>query len=103
MNKSITFLSLILYLLLAGCSGQPGTAEKLGKEIDKSIENSKETLHTITEKAAEKIEHIEHAVEKSTARAEKNIDETLEKAAEKIEEVVEAAKEKTSDARSHQK
>lgn len=45
MNKLILSLSVFfLSLLLVSCSGQEGTTERIGKEIDKSIDSGKRLL-----------------------------------------------------------
>ena len=70
----------------------------MGKQIDKSIDSSKETASGIIEKTVEKIEEIRGISEGPAERAGKKIDEALENAAEKIEETGNTLKEKADEA-----
>ena len=100
MNKLILSLALVLLsFLLISCSGQEGTAEKMGKGIDKSIDSSKKTADGIIEKTVEKIEEIGSISEGPAERAGKKIDEALEDTAEGIEEAGDTLKEKADAAK----
>jgi hypothetical protein len=100
MNKLILLLiSILLSFLLISCSGQQGTAEKIGKEIDKSIDSGRKTADGIIEKTIEKIEEIGSVSEGTAEQAGKKIDEALEKTAEEIEAVGDALTEKAEAAK----
>lgn len=95
MNKIILSLSVVfLSLLLISCSGQEGTAEKAGKEIDKSIDSGKQTIDEVLEEASDKIDEIESSFEGPAEQAGKEIDQAVENTAEKIEEAGDTLEEK---------
>ncbi|PSJ18195.1 hypothetical protein [Nitrosomonas supralitoralis] len=99
MNKIILSLFIVfLSLLLVSCSGQEGTAEKAGKEIDKSIDSGKQTIDEVLEEASDKMDEIESSFEGPAEQAGKEIDQAVENTAEKIEEVGDTLEENAEEA-----
>ena len=79
MNKHTLSISLLLLsFIVAGCSGQEGTAEQVGKKIDESVDSSKQAIDEAIDKAAKKIEELGNAAEGPAEQTGEKIDESME-------------------------
>lgn len=69
-------ISLFAIFGLAGCQ-QEGPAEKAGKKLDRSVENTEQKIKQETEKAESKLDEVKESIVEKTEAGSKYIDDSV--------------------------
>ena len=67
------FAVLVFVIAISGCQKEEGTMEKVGKEIDKGAEATKEAVEKAGEKVSEGAEKTGEAVKKGAEKVEEKV------------------------------